>query len=343
MWERYTQAAKIAVKQANEEARHYRHRALEPEHLLLGILRNEEAYAVRLLKYLQVPIADLRDAIVAKMTPGEAEVDDFPFSGPVKKVLEGAYHEHRALGEKFIGTEHLLLALLKAPRSNTARQLHAFKVTHPILLRTIREFGSRRAATGHALEGAPEGTYPEEFVAGDPTSRSHTLGFMVGMIPFDRFSTAAARALIQTADLGMRAEVREVDRACCFLGLLGDPGCAAGVLLTDMGIAIPVLATTLETMFSPDPDGPTRRPASEDLQEALHHSAAVAEDRWPSPYITSVHLLYGLLLEPRGDFRRLAEKYGLTAPRVGDAASKVLSRLDPAWLPLERLFPAERN
>jgi Clp amino terminal domain, pathogenicity island component len=113
---RFTPRARHAVEAAQEEARERRHDKIRPEHLALGLLHEPEGLAARAIVGLGVTPEAAREALVA--TLGPAMVDE-PVSGRIplvartKKVLELTLREALLFGHNYIGTEHLLLGLLR--------------------------------------------------------------------------------------------------------------------------------------------------------------------------------------------------------------------------------------
>jgi ATP-dependent Clp protease ATP-binding subunit ClpC len=116
MFERFTERARQVVVLAQDEARALRHNYSGTEHLLLGLLREEEGLAARVLETLGVTLEQSRDqvrAIIGAGEPGEALAGQIPFTPRAKKTLELALREARSLGHQFIGTEHVLLGLVR--------------------------------------------------------------------------------------------------------------------------------------------------------------------------------------------------------------------------------------
>ncbi|HYE78346.1 MAG TPA: ATP-dependent Clp protease ATP-binding subunit, partial [bacterium] len=139
MWEKFTQSSKKAIKYATEEAKHYRSDAVDTEHLLLGLLRDEKAFAMKILQQLEVPIEKLRNVIVEDIKIGNYEVENLAFSDLSKEVLENAYREARNLKHGHIGTEHLLLGLIKVQGGKAARHLRDFGVTYSTARGTVTQ------------------------------------------------------------------------------------------------------------------------------------------------------------------------------------------------------------
>ncbi len=110
---RFTPRARSAVVFSQNAARDAQHTEITPEHLILGLLVDTESLAIALLQAQGVQPDQLRDAITLPPATGQA-LDLVPFDGAAKKVLELTFREALRLGHNYIGTEHMLLALLEA-------------------------------------------------------------------------------------------------------------------------------------------------------------------------------------------------------------------------------------
>ncbi len=114
MFERFTERARQAVVMAQEEARTLKHNYIGTEHILLGLLREEEGVAARVLESLDITLERVRAQVVRIVGSGEEVTSgQIPFTPRAKKVLELALREALSIGHKYIGTEHILLGLLR--------------------------------------------------------------------------------------------------------------------------------------------------------------------------------------------------------------------------------------
>jgi Clp amino terminal domain, pathogenicity island component len=114
LFERFTERARQVVVLAQDEARALRHNYIGTEHLLLGLLREEEGVAARVLEELDVSIEEVRARVSQIIGTGdEAATGQIPFTPRAKRVLELALREALSLGHNYIGTEHLLLGLAR--------------------------------------------------------------------------------------------------------------------------------------------------------------------------------------------------------------------------------------
>jgi hypothetical protein len=110
---------------AQEEALHFNHNYIGTEHLLLGLLREDEGVAARALTSLNVTLDDVREQVesIVGTYHEEGTGGQVPFSPRSKKVLELAMREALQLGHNYIGTEHILLGLVRVPESLGSRIL----------------------------------------------------------------------------------------------------------------------------------------------------------------------------------------------------------------------------
>jgi len=115
MFNRFTERARKVIILAKEEARRFNHDYIGTEHILLGLIREGEGVAANVLQKMGVSLENIRLEIEKLVQPGPATqiIGDIPFTPRAKKALELAAEEARSLGHNYIGTEHLLLGLLR--------------------------------------------------------------------------------------------------------------------------------------------------------------------------------------------------------------------------------------
>jgi hypothetical protein len=127
VFERFTEGARQVVVLAQTEARELKHDQIGTEHLLLGLLRNEDRLAARVLTSLGVTLDRVRVLVVEDVGVGdETPTGQIPFTPRAKKVLELALREALSLGHNYIGTEHILLGLVRERDGVAARVLREF-------------------------------------------------------------------------------------------------------------------------------------------------------------------------------------------------------------------------
>ena len=165
MFERFTERARQVVVLAQEEARTLKHNYIGTEHILLGLLREEEGLAARVLESLDITVERVRAQVVRIVGSGEEVTSgQIPFTPRAKKVLELALREALSLGHNYIGTEHILLGLVRENEGVAARILLDFdadseKIRNEVI-RMLSGPGGRRQ--GQSSGGGGGGGAPGE-------------------------------------------------------------------------------------------------------------------------------------------------------------------------------------
>ena len=210
-FEKFSERARRVLTAAQEEAQHLNHNYIDTEHILLGLVREEEGVAARVLISLGVGLGKVRQAVEfvvgrgAKPASGETGL-----TPRAKRVIELAIDEARQLGHNYIGTEHLLLGLLREEDGTAASVLTSFGMS----LEQVR------AETTQVLnQGTPRG--------GGRAQRSTSRTPALDQLGIDL--TAAARAGKLDPVIG---RVKEIERVVQILSrrtknnpaLIGEPG-----------------------------------------------------------------------------------------------------------------------
>ena len=164
MFERFTERARKVVVLAQDEARHFNHNYIGTEHLLLGLLREDEGVAAQALTSLNVTLDEVREQVESIVGYGEEGTGaQAPFTPRSKKVLELALREALQLGHNYIGTEHILLGLVRESEGVAARVLSNLDVDPDKVRReVVRRLGggrgrSRSGGSGEAAAGGRGG------------------------------------------------------------------------------------------------------------------------------------------------------------------------------------------
>jgi ATP-dependent Clp protease ATP-binding subunit ClpC len=159
LFERFTERARQVVVLAQEEARTLKHNYIGTEHILLGLLREEEGLAARVLESLDITVERVRAQVVRIVGSGEEVTSgQIPFTPRAKKVLELALREALSLGHNYIGTEHILLGLVRENEGVAARILLDFdadsdKIRNEVI-RMLSGPGGRKSGGEGAGAGA---------------------------------------------------------------------------------------------------------------------------------------------------------------------------------------------
>lgn len=140
MFERFTERARKVVVKAQDEARLLKQNYIGTEHLLLGLIDEVDGIAARTLVEMGLSLDEIRAAVKSVVTEGSSEsYEHIPFTPRAKKVLELSLREALQLGHNYIGTEHILLGLLREGEGVAARVLNSLGVNLDNTKDVIRE------------------------------------------------------------------------------------------------------------------------------------------------------------------------------------------------------------
>jgi hypothetical protein len=236
MFERFTERARQVVVLAQEEARSLKHHYIGTEHILLGLLREQEGLAARVLQELGVTLEPARAQIARSVGAGEEESPgQIPFTPRAKKVLELALREAKSLGHGQIGTEHILLGLVREGDGLASRIL---------LLHFGVDSERVRNAVIRALPGS--GPPPRAVVA-----RERPGGAREEAAPAGRHGGQ----LMALLEREIRARLhREPDNGDLLVILSELPEGVVARALADLGIGAPSLDAALERARAAAPD-----------------------------------------------------------------------------------------
>jgi hypothetical protein len=142
VFERFTEAARLVVVRAQDEARELRHAAIGTEHLLLGLLGNDGTPAARALTSLGLDLPSVRGDVIALVGRGKASpVGHLEFTPRAKKIVELALRESLQLGGTSIAPEHLLLAITAEGQGVAMQILRSRAIDRHALWEALREVG----------------------------------------------------------------------------------------------------------------------------------------------------------------------------------------------------------
>jgi len=156
MFKRFTERARRVIILAREEAELYRHEYLGTEHILQGVIKDGGGIAVAIIHKTGTDLTQLKKELEKNLPRSSSSliIGDIPFTSRAKKILEFAVEEARSLNHNYIGTEHLLLGLLKEKEGVACRILNGFGVYFDDVKEKIVEmFKEPAAAAGVADKG----------------------------------------------------------------------------------------------------------------------------------------------------------------------------------------------
>jgi len=175
MFERFTDRARKVMALANQEAQRFNHEYVGTEHLLLGLVKEGSGVAANCLKNMNIDLKKIRIEVekIVKSGPQMVTMGKLPQTPRAKKVIEFAIEEARMLGHNYVGTEHLLLGLLREQDGVAAQVL----MNLGLRLDEVREEVLKLlGATAEMTEETEFGSQPPEFDQGNDRAQPGAKG-----------------------------------------------------------------------------------------------------------------------------------------------------------------------
>jgi len=160
-FDKFTERARKVLSYAQEEAQRFQHNYIGTEHLLLGLIREEEGVAAKVLGNLGVELNKVRSAVEFNIGRGDRIVlGEIGLTPRAKKVIELAVDEARRFNHHYIGTEHLLLGLVREGEGIAAGALQSLRVDlEKVRTQTIQVLSL--SGVSHKMQGSRAGTVPQ--------------------------------------------------------------------------------------------------------------------------------------------------------------------------------------
>jgi len=198
MYERFTDRARRVMTLANQEAQRFNHEYVGTEHVLLGLIKEGSGVAANVLKNLDVDLRKIRNEVekIVQAGPDMVTMGKLPQTPRAKKVIEYAIEEARNLNHNYVGTEHLLLGLLREQEGVAAQVL----MNLSLKLDEVRE--EVLNLLGHGMDAGGEG----ERAAGAKGNKSKT----PALDSFGRDLTDLARQSKLDPVIGRQNEIERV-------------------------------------------------------------------------------------------------------------------------------------
>jgi ATP-dependent Clp protease ATP-binding subunit ClpA len=288
MFERFTDRARQVVVLAQDEARTLGHSYIGTEHLLLGLLREEEGLAARTLAALAVTSEEVRERITQLIGLGDDErvTGQIPFTPRAKHVLEIALREALSFGHNYIGTEHILLGVVRESEGVAAR--------------ILAELGADADTIRDEVVSSMSGTEPGRGLGPGVRSPRASRAVREAASTPPRFTHPARGVLILAQDEARAVDHAAVSNEHLLLGLLCQQDGLAARLLDVLGVTPEnVRAHGSPSAAERDEAAPEHIPFSPELKSVLERARNEALSLGHA-YVGTEHLLVALLREDDG-------------------------------------------
>jgi ATP-dependent Clp protease ATP-binding subunit ClpA len=313
-FDRFNDRAKRVLALAQDEAIRFNHNYIGVEHLLLGLVREGEGVAARVLNSLGVDLSKTRTSVEFIIGRGDSTTSpsEITLSPRTKKVIELAIDEARKLGHSHVGTEHLLLGIVREGESIGAGVLKSVgveleQVRHQVIA-MLGQQGTDLSAVASAGIATPAGARV--------IASSHQITAV------DRLDAAGQRAVARAYWEAGRANEKEIAPHHLLLGLVANDEVWTQKILTDLGVKPTDLVARIEGA-APRRDGP-RPPVLMEaaaLGEVFARAASFAAER-NRAFIRPEHLLLAIA-SSAGIAAAALEAVGATGQRIRETLERM--------------------
>ena len=225
----FTERVRKVLSMARQEAIRLQHDYVGTEHILLGLIREGEGVAAHVLGNLSVDLDRIHERVEESVRKGKATIalGELPYTSPAKKVLEFAMAEARELNHSYVGTEHLLLGLLRESKGIAAQVLNSLGVTiEEARAETLKVLGSDVSSGSPSASAGGSSAGP---VPGPGPARGEKKSKTPALDHFCRDLTGLARKGELDPTIGRISEIERLIEILCRRKknnpvLIGEPG-----------------------------------------------------------------------------------------------------------------------
>ncbi len=324
-FDKFTEHARKVLSQAQEEAQRIQHNYIGTEHLLLGLLHEEQSVAVTVLENLGAESSKVRSAVELAIGRGyRSTLGQIGLTPRAKKVIELAVDEARRLNHHYIGTEHILLGLVREGEGIAGGALASLGVT---LERARAETVRILKQAGQPIEESQEEAAP----AATDNPPEQVLLQIRSNKPFDGhpFTDQAHRIIEQAHKEAEHFQHNYIGTEHLLLGMVHDGEGVAGAVLRNLGVQLSKVRDAVEFIIGRGDRivlgeiGLTPR-AKKVIELAVDESRHLNNN-----YVGTEHLLLGMVREGEGIAAGVLESLGVTLDKVRAQTMRVLEHAKP--------------
>jgi ATP-dependent Clp protease ATP-binding subunit ClpA len=312
-YDKFTVRARRCITYAEEEARGFQHNYIGTEHLLLALLREEKGIAAHALVQLGARLPAARMAVEFIIGRGDSPVtDSINLTPRAKKVIQLAVGEAQRMNHDYIGTEHLLLGLVREGDGIAVGVLESLGVQPERIFRLILRIPGN--ATPPNVSGISTAR---------PSSYSYAPSFSRDR--FDRFTERARRVLSLSQEEAQRFQHNYIGTEHLLLGLVREGGGVAARVLGNLGIELDKVRSAVEQIIGRGDRIVLGEIGLTPRSKKVIELAVDEARRMNHHYIGTEHLLLGLVREGEGIAAGVLASLGVNLEKVRIETIRVLS------------------
>lgn len=343
-FDKFTQRARKVLSLAQEEAQRFQHNYIGTEHLLLGLVREGEGVAAKVLSNLGVELNEVRSTVESIIGRGDRIVlGEIGLTPRSKKAIELAVDEARRLNHHYIGTEHMLLGLVREGEGIAAGVLESMGVdlekvrtqTMQVLSQSGDASAPRgRSASHHTVvsQGDEEGMQKDESPGGpfvpDPEDRmaATSIDALVANGRYGTFTERAGKVLGYSQEEARRFQHNYIGTEHLLLGLIHDDKGVGTHVLHNLGVSLAKVRSAVEFIIGRGDRFVLGEIGLTPRAKKVLELAADEAQRMNQPYIGTGHILLGLVREGEGIAAGVLESLGVNMGRVRAQTTSLLQQ-----------------
>ena len=356
-FDKFTQRTRKVLSLAQEEAMRFQHNYIGTEHLLLGLVKEGEGVAAKVLTNLGVNLNKVQSQVEFIIGRGDRIVlGEIGLTPRAKKVIELAIDEARRLNHHYIGTEHILLGLVREGEGIASGVLESLGVNlekvrtqtmrvlsqshHQVISKStqqpaeVEKDSTPEAAPEQIASLSMQDFHLDEDDTVQPLSQEDK-DFIQSGIPlgqterarFDQFTVRARRSLRFALEEAMRFQHNYIGTEHLLLGLVRENGGVAAMVLSTLGVELSKVRRAVEFIIGRGEHNVTGQIGLTPRSKKVIELAADEARRLKHDYIGTEHLLLGLVREGEGIAAGVLESLGATMQRVRAQTLLVLDHI----------------
>ena len=331
--DKFDEQARRVFHYAQEEAQSRQHNYIGTEHLLLGLIHDENTTAVTILRNLDIDLVKVRDSVVFIISSG-----DRVLTGPAigltprgKKVIELAVDEARRLNNHYIGIEHLLLGMIREGEGIAAGVLESVGVNlEKARMETVRILQTKEQTTDvthNNTSSTPSATHvPTQETTGVPRSEHVALVQTHSLKPYADypFTEQANKVLEGAREEALRFQHNYIGTEHLLLGMVRDSDGVAGTVLQNLGVQLHRARKAIEFIIGRGDRVVLSEIGLTPRSKKILRLASEEAERMNNAYIGTEHLLLGMMLENEGIAAGVLHSMGIELSGVRAETLRVL-------------------
>ena len=341
MYERFTDRARKAMQLAHEEANRLHHQYIGTEAILLGLLKEGNGVAVNVLKSLDYDLDKIRIEVEKAIQSTPKIVSSkkrLPHTPRAKKVVEYAIEETRSLNDSYVGTEHILLGILREPECVAAKVLASNYLTIDKVRREISRLRDRAEREkmdrdDHGRRGMPDipsfishilaqirkGVRFRKSPKGNDATNDHQRA------SYERFTDRARKVMQFANQEAQRFNHEYIGTEHILLGLVKEGSGVAAHVLKIFDVDLRKVRNEVENMIQPGPDTVNmgKLPHTPQAKKVIEYAIDEARNLNHN-YIGTEHLLLGLLHVQEGVAAKVLMNLNLELNKVREVVLNLL-------------------